>query len=281
MPQYVRQQKAPPRAPKQPAKGNLKPWHASAGKIIMNFQYYHGDTQVEALCQLLADLEDEKRDDITFLFTTRFDSAHNERAIKIIRDKFSKVFLHKTTRPGIGWPHGPNSMYADSHAHCIDKINSGEYDADGIWFIEPDCIPLRKDYINVIKAEWQECVKNRRRVLGCWLEYGDCNTRHINGNCIIHKSLAEDYPEMLGTGSGGWDADFAHIMMPNGMPSKTIFSDYAHNTPDNPWRDCNHLFNPRSFPSPENPLHGQVFTPAWLHGVKGDAAIRCARDRLL
>ena len=250
--------------------------------LILNLQHWKGDKeQAMALATLVADLEESPREDVIFLFTHRYDSPLDEAVFEYVKKKFPRTHSYRTQRMGTGWPEGPNQMYACSHNHCIDKVRAGDWkDVDGILFMEADCVPLAKDWINRLKAEWEEAKAAGKMALGCWLEKGDCGVRHINGNCIFHVNLWEKSPGVLHPKGGGWDADLAEFILPYGYPSKLIYSDYGLGKPDyNPWKGCEDMWKTRHFRDSANALFGQDLHPVWLHGPKVMEAIQCVRQK--
>lgn len=234
-----------------------------------------------ALARLLADLEPVKRTDVTFLFSKRFDSTFDEDTIAYVSQKFN-VDRFKGRKHATGWPDGPNGLMRESYTHCIERCRekgNKRIVADGILFMEPDCVPLHKEWLNLLIAEWKACGK---RVLGAWLMKGDAGCEHINGNCIIAVDLYKEHIGILGSRGGGWDADAAGIMLPNGAASKLIFSDYGLGKPGyNDWKGCDYLFQAKRYGMPTNQLYGQDLYPVWYHGPKIMEGINCVRERLL
>ncbi len=251
--------------------------------LILNLQTWPGDQeQGMALARLMADIEPEPRDDVAFLFTFRFDSKPDYETVDYVRSKFRRTYIHKTTRQGIGWPQGPNAMFADSYSYCIENTRNGFIkNIDGVMFMESDDVPLDMNWINHINTEWEECKRAGKQILGAWLAHGDAGCEHINGNCIIHIDFWRNNKGILNPRSGGWDADFKNIIIPVGYPSKLIWSDYGLGKPDyNPWKGCNHLFSPKRYGSPHNKLFGKDINPVFLHGPKDLRGIDCVRDKL-
>lgn len=249
--------------------------------LILNLQYWDGDkVQAMALARLLADLEPIKRTDVTFLFSARFDSSIDEETVRYVSQKFN-VRTFKGRKHETGWPAGPNGLFRESFTYCIGlsrEKGRNKIDADAVMFMEADCVPLHREWLNMLLAEWKSCGK---KVLGPWLKKGDAGCEHINGNCIIALDL---YFKIVGEcgQQGGWDATCANIMLPNGHPSRLMFSDYGLGKPGyNEWKGCDYLFAAKRYTSPTNALYGQDLFPAWYHGPKIMAGIECVRERLL
>jgi len=244
--------------------------------LILNLQFWSGDSaQAMALARLIADIEPQFRSDVQFVFSARFDAKHDKPTVDYVSKKF-KVFCHTSTRRGTGWPKGPNSLFVDSYQFCIEATRSGKIKGDAILFIEADCVPLHMRWLDMLIEEYKSCGK---MVLGAWLEVGDCGTRHINGNCIIHKDFWIKNRRILAPSSGGWDADCSGILMKNGAPSRLIWSDYHLGTDRNPWRGCEYLFSEKLYRDPANPLFGVALKPVWMHGPKDMRGIECVREK--
>jgi len=245
--------------------------------LVLNLQIWDGDRdQGHALARLIADIEPFKREDVTFLFSYRFDCAFDQSTIDYVSKKFNVRTFRSSSR-GTGWPQGPNDLFRDSYQFCIEEMRNGKIPGDGILFMEPDCVPVDMNWLNHLIHEWKYCGK---QVLGCWLMEGDCGVTHINGNCIIHKDFWRAHREILNPKSGGWDAECRHIMLPNGAPSRLIWSDYGLGKPGyNEWKGCDWLFQTKRFRAVDNPFFGQDINPVWFHGPKLIEAIDCVRRK--
>lgn len=248
--------------------------------IVLNCQYWEGDrAQAMELARLIADLEPVKRDDVVFMFTARFDCKHDEKTIAYVAQKF-KVLRYTTSRKATGWPNGPNQMMGESYHHLVEIWMKGKLPGiKGVLFMEADCVPLDRNWINLIVDEWQ---RSGKQVYGAWLKPGDAGVEHINGNCIIsmdfwRKNKAIFHPPE----QGGWDATLAYCLLPQGAASSLIWSDYRLGTSDNSWKGCDYLWASKRYGSPHNELFGRDLHPVYFHGCKVMNGLKCARQRLL
>lgn len=248
--------------------------------LILNIQFWDSDkAQAMALARLIADLEDKPRTDCMMMFTARFDCEHDEETIAYVSNKF-QVLKYKTKRRATGWPNGPNQMMACSYEHCVElKLRGKLPKLKAVMMIEADCVPLYKNWLDQLIAEWNGCGKH---VLGAWLKKGDAGCEHVNGNCIIsidfwRKCRAIMHPPER----GGWDATLSYAILPNAAPSRLIWSDYRLGTEDNPWKGCDYLWLPKRYGTPTNAFYGQDLQPVYYHGLKGMQGLECARNRLL
>lgn len=248
--------------------------------ILLNVQFWEGDkAQAMALAKLICDLEDQKRDDVYMMFTARFDCEFDEAAIEYASHVFRTV-KYRTRRNATGWPHGPNQMMADSYENIVERWRRKELkDVDCVMMIEADCVPLKKGWIDDLYWEFKGCGK---KVLGAWLKKGDANVEHINGNCLMSIDFWKKCPGIFHPPSrGGWDASLSYAILPNGAPSKLIWSDYQLGMDHNPWRGDDFLWEPKRYTAKDNPFYGIDLQPCWFHGIKTDKGIQAVRKRLL
>ena len=249
-------------------------------RLLLNFQYYHGDMkQAMALARLIADLEPAKRDDCIFLFSARFDAEWDENTMRHVANKF-QVRKFRTKKHSIGWPAGPNQQMAQSYIYAIEQQRMGALPIDAVFFMEADCLPLKPGWLDDIIAEYKACGK---AILGPWLTRGDGNcNEHVNGNCIISIDFWKTHRHFMNPPDhSGWDSYFAFAILPEAAPSRLIFSDYRLGTDDNPWKGCEYLWLPKRYPGKGNPLYGQELLPVWLHGLKTIEGVECVRKKLL
>ncbi len=248
--------------------------------MILALQFWADDRdQAMRLARLIADLEPIPRNDVYFLFSARFDCKHDEETIQYVSKKF-KILRHTTKRKATGWPNGPNQQMACTYEFCVEQRKRNRIvGSDYVMLLESDAVPLRADWIDLLKAEFLGCGK---KVLGAWLKFGDANCEHINGNCILSLDLWKKFPAIMHPPSrGGWDATLKYGLLPNGAPSRLIWSDYQLGMPHNPWRGCGYLWEAKRYQCPENALFGQDLYPAWFHGIKSIDATTCVREKLL
>lgn len=248
--------------------------------LILALQFFDGDkSQAMGLARLIADLEPVPRNDVYFLFSARFDCKHDEETVKYVSQKF-RVLRHTTKRKFTGWPNGPNQQMGCTYEHCVELWKRNQViGVEAVMLMEADCVPLARNWLDLLIAEYRGCGK---AVLGAWLKFGDANCEHINGNCIIRINFWKKFPSIMHPPSrGGWDAALKHGILPNGAPSKLIWSDYQLGQPNNPWKNCEYLWEPKFYRSPDNPLYGQELHPVWFHGIKTTQGIECVRDRFL
>lgn len=198
--------------------------------------YWRGDReQVLTLAKRLADIEDKPRTDVMIEFVLRFDAEEPLPAtIAYIAEKF-KVRLYRCTRRGEHHPGGPNDQFFDylgkNWERCLRDPKYKET-VDGIYLYEGDNVPLRKDWLDAILAEWKTAREQGKYVLGCWHPDGS-PVGHINGNLIYRPDLYGLIPDLNGCPSFfAWDLFIAPKLEPHWYKSSLMVNLYkATNVP--------------------------------------------------
>lgn len=233
------------------------------------------------LLRLICDLEHSQRDDVILMITHRYDMKHDDKLLSLVGKRFKNVIPYITKKQGTGWPAGPNAMMADSYIAAINLDRCGT-PIDAVMFMECDCVPLDRDWIDEIKLEWSKCRAIDKSVLGPWNEVKDTGIRHINGNCLISIDYWKKNRGIFNCPDNvGWDVYHALSLCNEAMPSETIFSDYKLGTESNPWKGDDYLWEPKSYKSDDNPLYGKKLYPSWFHGIKTMQGINAVRKKLL
>jgi len=160
--------------------------------IVLILQYWHNDRDKAAeLCRLIADIEPERRHDVRIRLLSRYDTDHVElEAIQRIGRRFDVSWARTEECDWTGWPAGPNRMAVET-VTTADKWlhDAGWEDADGLFLIEPDVVPLRRTWLTEIVAEWAKAQAEGKSLMGSWRNSGGAHG-HINGNCVIGRELA-------------------------------------------------------------------------------------------
>jgi hypothetical protein len=232
------------------------------------------------LLKFIAELEDGPCPYADVMLSLAHSTPENPEVIKMLRDKFSRVIIHKCNNAVSGWPHGPNNQACEVFQSVFTGHRDKGWDYAAFMMIEPDSTPLAKDWIKVLYDEWHEA---HQLALGAWLEVGDseCATPHINGNCLLSPELIKQNKSMRYPASTAWDVLFSKILMANGRASSFIWSDYHLGTDRNPWKSCKSLFAPKQYKSEIHPLAGKALKPVWLHGIKTMQGLECAKEKLI
>lgn len=155
-----------------------------------------------------------------------------------------------------GWPYGPNLMFSMT-AKWVARQQRGH------WFwCEPDCIPTRPGWLNLLDAEYRRLGK---MFLGTIHAYP---SRHLNG-CMVYPQDAQTMnPYMANAGKIPWDMAMPLITMRHGADTPLIhrlLADPKTNTP-------------MSFPTVQS-LSVMRREAVVFHGCKDGTAILRLRER--
>lgn len=235
------------------------------GKLLAAIQFYEKDKErAMAISRLIADIERQPREDVEFCFAARFDCGHDERTNAYVGQKF-KTSLFKSTRQASGWPTACNMLWADLMEWCA----LGNWDA--VLTMEADAVPLQRDWLDKIKAEWMTAKAAGKLVAGCQIthaKYGP-NFTHVNGNALWDARILKHIPEMSITPKGyPWDTYHKPKYIPYAYDSPLFVS--VHNAERKFTITEEFLYRPR--------IGGII--PAFFHGVKSAKAEQIVRKKL-
>lgn len=176
-------------------------------KLAIALQFYEGDKpQAMRLARMIADIEQFFRWEIRFIFVPRFDSWVDDDTRKHVAHKFM-VSEIRCLNNWTGWPGGPNGMAHDLLCHAVVGLS----DCSGLLMIEPDCVPVHQNWINILWSVWESLPVNRL-MFGAWRNSGGAEG-HINGNCIVRPNIGA-FPGFLKLFNQhlAWDCAVAPIM---------------------------------------------------------------------
>lgn len=232
--------------------------------LILTLQTHPGDiAQARALLELITDIEPEKRSDVEFCiaYTRECNEAHIRAMVGIAQRKFATVFSIRSKRRGRGWPEGPNDLWQFTMDTLAIMATKGKIKADAALTFEPDCLPMRRSWINDIKEAWRDASARGKQVLG-HLHTGT----HINGNAVFALGLVRLYPALLdGKATEGWDTQHAKIFLPHSEDSDLFFQ----------------IYRLKHFPMRQaERIRKNGVIPALFHGVKTLEGIAVARELL-
>lgn len=227
--------------------------------MIIALQCCHHDVYIALeLTRLICDIEEKKRGDVTFAISpTRFVNKHAvEEIAAIARTRFSHVFTVKNTRFGTGWPNGCNDLWFET----MMRLRMDRKKLIGGWVltIEPDCIPMRPDWINRMIG----LIGNRRNgALAIGHIHGEPKT-HLNGNALFDLDIVHRLKLTEGDGIGGWDVMNRKEIMPYCEDTDEFYQIYRirHIKPERVAR-----------------LAKNGHRPSIFHGIKGTLGIEAVR----
>ncbi len=211
------------------------PTTEKASKFVLALQFWQGDRDAAMRnARRIADNEPTYREDIEFCFVARFDCPHDAATVAHVSKKFP-VSIYTGFRRGTGWPHGCNELWCDFMQESIRRVNDGKWaHVSGVLTFEADCVPVARNWIDLLLAEWGAARDDGKLLLGCWLPNspGDTGTGHINGNAIFHPLIARQLNLVGCSPTAGWDWILAPIMAPHWRKTDLIRTLY--HIPDAP-----------------------------------------------
>lgn len=219
------------------------------------------------LARLIAANESKPRSDAMFCFVNRFDTTGPDPVtFDAVNAKFYTE-IHRTTTEQKGWPQGCNAMAIDTLRHAEWSTRFGSWhEATGIMLLEPDCIPVQKEWIDRLVAEWKPAFAAGKWIMGTWRDGGG-ELGHINGNCIVRPDFAQlvnfnGIPEWL-----AWDCALSEQVHKHWHITHLIC---------NRWKETNlsdvQIITHRDF--------GDFPFPVLVHGCKDDSVWNYAKRTL-
>ena len=234
--------------------------------LCICLQFHTGDMErAFKLARYIADLEHGFRFDLELCFVARFDCPHDSTVIDYVRKKMP-VSQFTTRRKWSGWPEGPNGMAYDLLDEMVRRVDDGRWtNHDAIMFLEPDCVPLSRDWTYALTGEWKKVHRDGAVVMGARRESGGANG-HINGNMLIDPLL--NMTEITASAPSGlaWDCALVPYWHKRWHKTDLILN----------------LFGETAVPFPKflGPV-GKTVPPVLVHGVKDDSAWDYVKTLLL
>jgi hypothetical protein len=191
--------------------------------LILALQISHKETiAATELCQLCADIEAgyEPRKDCEFWIecSEKVSSETAERLVSILSPKFVSRWFRARNK-GEGHPYGANQLWLSTMVEVWGQYKHSiafREAFNGILTFETDCVPMRKDWIELLTNEWDKHLEETRQwnkanpeshiqfeCMGHVHQDGTVH-KHINGNAIFRPDMLErrmiESPEVV-----GWD----------------------------------------------------------------------------
>jgi hypothetical protein len=181
--------------------------------------------QAFELAQLICDIEHKRREGTEFFLIYRKDCPLwvGREFEKLARAKFHRVAARQARNHDEGWPGGPNMLAGSAFIELAILRREGLCHTSGCLLFEPDCIPLAKDWIDQLSAEWDRALAQGKEAIGHWHDGGPMEL-HLNGNAIWTTDFFDRHPTwIIGAGTQGWDFFFRDKFLPISMDSNLIF----------------------------------------------------------
>lgn len=236
-------------------------------QLAICLQYYENDRRrALELARLIAANEPKFRDDVIFCLVNRFDAeAAPSDLIDLLGTKFTTV-LHTSNGRATGWPSGCNEMAKSTFRFANQEWRFGPWhDVDGVLLMEPDCIPIARDWIDQLKEEWATARAAGKLLMGTWRDGGGL-LGHINGNMIVRPDFAEKVQMNEVFEWLAWDCAIVPQVHDQWQVTNLIC---------NRWKEA-------GLSNEEIMTHRNgVGRPVLVHGVKDDSVWDYARKKLL
>lgn len=125
-------------------------------------------------------------------------------------------------------PIGPNWMFET----VLKYFHKTKGTRPFLW-LEPDCVPMRKGWLQEIENEYARCVALQKRILACTAEFTNPKWPKViaSGTAVYPPNAWEIYKSLQTNRKVAWDVQFADKVMPMVMKSRTILSRLNHNLP--------------------------------------------------
>jgi hypothetical protein len=221
------------------------------------------------LTQLICEIEPERRPDTEFFLVYRKDCPLDfPRYFAFLAgQKFGRVRACMARNHDEGHAGGCNMLAASAFIEMTLLLREGICQHTGFLLFEPDCVPVTRDWIDRLSAEWDRVSALGKEAFGHWHQQGGPDTLHMNGNAVFRTTFFDEHPTtIVGPQGIGWDYFFRDRFIPMSCDSNLIFQLY--NT---------YGLSHSAFAS----LNKNGVRPAFLHGVKDGSARQHARTFLL
>lgn len=221
------------------------------------------------LANIIADNEPNPRYDVEIGISYRPDTDpnHVRRIKEVLERKFNHVFVNKSKRTGTGWPHGCNDLWYDTMHWVYDLRRSGKIKATGVLTFEADNFPLKRDWINILKSEWNAKGAGRFAV-GNVCEAQPGVVKHVNGNGMFSIKMQDALGSRMNgcPANRGWDTYMAPLIVPRSEDTNELYQLYR-----------------KSIESLDElaAVNKNGHRPALLHGLKGIHHYALCREWLL
>jgi hypothetical protein len=182
------------------------------------------------LTELICELEPVRREETEFFLVYRRDCAPSFP--KLFNREVSKHFGRAQARPArnfaVGWPAGSNMLAGSCFIELSILRREGICRSEAFLLFEPDTLPMRRDWIDQLSAEWERTKGLGKEAFGHWHQQGGPETLHMNGNAVFRTDFYDRHPQwIIGPGLMGWDYWFRDQIIPISRDSNLVFQHYG------------------------------------------------------
>ena len=220
------------------------------------------------LAKLICELEPTVRDsEFILVFRKDCDQRLPKFFEGLARMRFRRAFARQAFNHADGWPGGSNMLAHSAFMVMSSLFQNKEVTSDGFLLFEPDCVPMTRDWIDRLSAEWEKTKALGKEAFGHWHQQGDADTLHMNGNAVFSSSFLDRHPQiMIGSGCQGWDYFYRDHYIKLSRDSDLIYQSYnRHGMTQEEW----------------DGIQKNGATPALFHGVKTEHGRALARANLV
>lgn len=237
--------------------------------IALCLQVYPGDLDAGMdLAKLICEIEPVVRDS-EFVLIYRKDCDHraHKHFEKLAGMRFKHAFARMAHNHDTGWPGGSNMLAHSAFMVMSMLAQNKQIESDGFLLFEPDCIPMTRDWIDRLSAEWEKTKALGLEAFGHWHQQGDEETLHMNGNAVFSTHHFDRHSQILiGPSTMGWDYFYREHYIKLSRDSDLIFQNYnRHGMSQEDWLE----------------ITKNGTRPALFHGVKTNHGRALARANLL
>jgi hypothetical protein len=250
--------------------------------LVVALQFWIGDAgRAARLARLIAAIEPRRREDVTFSFCMRasaktlgpndqpsltrarggelFFAGEMAESMELISQKFDVMAIVVDGRDG--HPDGCNDLFVGTLRELRRHAASGAAFRDA-FFVEPDGVPLRRDWLDVIIACHGATTDSGYRVTGPLTSHP---ILHLNGTLVADLEIGDVAPQVMAPVAAGqaWDLVHARTLLSVGRPTQLIKNVYGS-------RDWT--------AGVLGPLSRET---AWLASVKDESAVEWAEANLV
>ena len=206
--------------------------------LSIALQFYGGDWyKAMKLARLLADVEQNRRDDIALMFVRTDECPKNGLITETIRRcaeifQVEDVILHPDTPEHEAkwwalnkWPIGCNILWAGAISHFLKNMDprwTTIFTVDG-----GDGVPLHREWANLMIKDHLHTLHSNLEVTGRVFKDG-LGRWHANGNMVIERSFVQQHPEVLDMPDDrtAWDVWHADKILPHCRSSSAVRCDW-------------------------------------------------------
>lgn len=197
--------------------------------IALCLQTYPGDLDVAMdLAKLICEIEPGVRDsEFVLIYRKDCDIRCHKHFETLAGMRFARPFARIARNHDTGWPGGSNMLAQAAFMEMNILSQQGLVTSDGFLLFEPDCIPLSRDWINQLSAEWDKTKALGKEAFGHWHQQGDATTLHMNGNAVFSCRFFDRHSQhMIGPATMGWDYFYREHYIEVSRDSDLIYQHY-------------------------------------------------------